>query len=280
MSNSLGTKADMLANDLASRCQFSKEDATNVLNNMTFAAKLKRRNTAKIKEDGTQEAVQGETLGVIRGKSRKGEICPSTKGHPSITTFLASFAKKAFPDFIATSVQVNCGYESTVHCDRDNAGPSLVIGLGGYRNGAIFCADIPGEAQYIVKETDELKLHRQSLKAGSVLEGRLLDVNKRWQIFDGRSPHYTLPFSGRRYTLIFYVSKAWRDIPDRDAAAMRNMGFHFPARQESPSQQPTQKVASAKKCACKGGTNGGCVYPTENGPHCAYCARDAGHGYE
>ena len=39
------------------------------------------------------------------------------------------------PEFCFTSVQVNKNYASALHVDKNNCGPSLIVGLGDYSGG-------------------------------------------------------------------------------------------------------------------------------------------------
>ena len=41
-------------------------------------------------------------------------------------------------DFKFTSIQVNKNYESALHCDKKNLGPSAIVGLGDYTDGKLW----------------------------------------------------------------------------------------------------------------------------------------------
>ena len=78
--------------------------------------------------------------------------------------------------------RVNC-YErpedgARLHVDAANLGPSYIFACGDFEGGGLWTVD------------------------------GVLDVRGRWQRFDGRSPHATLPFEGGpRYSLVFYVRR-------------------------------------------------------------------------
>jgi hypothetical protein len=96
-------------------------------------------------------------------------ISGHTQGRPNFTRLLARFARREHPGFTFTSIQVNKNYESGMHCDKNNLGPSAIIGLGGYTAGKLW-----------------------GLELGAV------DIKRRWVEFDGNLPHCTLPFTGAR----------------------------------------------------------------------------------
>ena len=103
-----------------------------------------------------------------------------------------------------TSVQVNRMEDArgcaALHCDANNAGPSLIIGLGAYKGGELWVD-----------------------KRGA------LDVKRTWHRFDGTDAHATLPFErGPRYTLIFWCHKAWDQLPPAERQAAEQLGFVFP----------------------------------------------------
>jgi hypothetical protein len=74
---------------------------------------------------------------------------------------------------------VNRDYASAMHVDKNNLGPSAIVGLGDYHGGRLWGQDI-GE----------------------------VDIQGRWCTFDGNIPHCTRPFTGTRYSLIFYTQQA------------------------------------------------------------------------
>ena len=64
------------------------------------------------------------------------------QGRSNIARLLAGFAAQACPGFTFTSIQVNKNYESDMHCDKNNLGPSLITGLGEYSGGKLWGQEI------------------------------------------------------------------------------------------------------------------------------------------
>eukprot|EP01046_Picozoa_sp_COSAG06_P001221 COSAG06_NODE_37_length_30537_cov_73.315658_23_plen_145_part_00 len=100
---------------------------------------------------------------------------------------LSGFSSQGYR-FLAVSCRVRCvrcvltanPFFVSVACsvDRGNLGPSYIVGLGNYKQGALWV---------------------QTLGA--------VDVKHRWTLFNGNVPHCTLPYTGTRYTLIYFVNQ-------------------------------------------------------------------------
>ena len=79
------------------------------------------------------------------------------------------------PDFSFTTIQVNKNIVSPPHVDKNNVGPSYIIGLGDYDGGKL------------------------------VIDGKEYNIRNRFKKFDGRYGHWVTPFSGTRYSLVFFT---------------------------------------------------------------------------
>ena len=85
------------------------------------------------------------------------------------------------PKFKFTSIQYNKNHRAARHRDAKNTGISYIIGLGDYKGGKLTIFD--------ENEKNPVK-H---------------DIKNKFYTFDGsKYPHETCPFSGERYTLVFY----------------------------------------------------------------------------
>jgi hypothetical protein len=68
-----------------------------------------------------------------------------------------------------------------MHVDGNNLGPSYVVGIGDFTEGQLW------------------------------VEGKgVIDVHNTWTAFDGNVPHMTLPFSGNRFTFIFFTHMSYK----------------------------------------------------------------------
>ncbi len=85
------------------------------------------------------------------------------------------------PKFKFTSIQYNKNHRAARHRDAKNTGISYIVGLGDYKGGELTIFD--------EHEKNPVK-H---------------DIKGKFNTFDGsKYPHETCPFSGERYTLVFY----------------------------------------------------------------------------
>ena len=85
------------------------------------------------------------------------------------------------PKFKFTSIQYNKNHRAARHRDAKNTGISYIVGLGDYTGGELTIFD--------EHEKNPVK-H---------------DIKGKFNTFDGsKYPHETAPFSGERYTLVFY----------------------------------------------------------------------------
>lgn len=105
----------------------------------------------------------------------------------------------AFP---FTSIQLNKAYASKRHVDANNAGYSMIIGLGDYEGGKL---QVDGMGE--------------------------LDVRNTWHRFDGNVPHCTTPVggAGERYSLIFFTNSSLVHAEGRALRELQDLGFNVDA---------------------------------------------------
>lgn len=133
----------------------------------------------------------------------------ATRERPILARLLTDFVKHEVPDFEFTSIQVNKDYAAALHVDKNNAGTSMIIGLGDYSGGQLW-----------IDEGGRF--------------GRVVDLRNRWFKFDGNIAHGVLPFRGRRYTLVYFTRSALHggrvgERHDcRDAKRLSSLGFALP----------------------------------------------------
>lgn len=159
-----------------------------------------------VRELNDSTRVLGMCLGVTSHWTKGAKISAATRWRPSTTSLLCRFAKQELPDFEFSSIQVNKDYKAAMHVDKNNLGPSFIIGLGDYSGGWLW------------------------LDNGSKL-GYAKNIRNKWFKFDGRKPHCVTPFSGRRYTLVFFTysnPKMATALSQKEQAYLRQLGFPLP----------------------------------------------------
>ena len=167
------------------------------------------------------ERVRGICFGAVSARGHG--IVPSahTLQLPGVVEKLVRWAAAALPaSFTYTSIQVNKDYAAALHLDANNDGPSYIVGLGDFRGGELWVhqqrySDRPWEPP-IGGECAVLPV------AGGT-----------WRSFDGNMPHCTLPFTGTRYTVIYFTQQSHHLISENDRERLRRLGFPMPAPDDS-----------------------------------------------
>ncbi len=112
-----------------------------------------------------QSYLQGKTQGPSRYNSK----------FPELFELCQNLIKSYDPEFSYTTIQVNKNVECAPHIDKNNVGHSVIIALGDYEGGQL------------------------------VIEGKIFNIKNRFKAFDGRNGHWTLPFTGDRFALVFFT---------------------------------------------------------------------------
>merc|ERR1711974_148180 len=110
-------------------------------------------------------------LGVWSGASVK-------KKHRDIWDAAIDMLRSFDSSFHCTSIGFNKNFRGSPHRDDKDCGPQVATALGEYTGG-------------------RLRVHSQN----GIID---VDTKNRWCRFDGRYEHEVLPFSGTRYSVIFY----------------------------------------------------------------------------
>lgn len=110
-------------------------------------------------------------LGVWDGASVK-------KKHREIWDAAIEMLRSVDPEFNCTSIGFNKNFKGSPHRDEKDCGPQVATALGEYKGG-------------------RLRVQSQT----GVID---VDTKNRWCRFDGRYEHEVLPFTGTRYSVIYY----------------------------------------------------------------------------
>ena len=176
-----------LPGDLASPlADPSYEDIAAALSSIEIPVNMSRKN---VRTDAAQ-VVTGMCLGVVGGYGSGIVVSKHTYSRPKLTATLVNFARKHVGEFPFTSIQVNKNYQSALHVDASNLGPSYIVGVGNYTAGGLW-----------------VRTHGE------------IDCHHKWQQFDGNVPHCTLPYEGTRYTLIFFVQQSYKLLGKHQATS-------------------------------------------------------------
>lgn len=157
---------------------------------------------------------------------------------PMLIMYLCVAIKQRFPEFFFTNVQINKNVRARLHTDERDVGLQIFTSLGPHKGGDLF---VYGKKHRFVRGT------------------------RRFFCFPGICPHYTLPFQGTRYSLVYFIHGGVGQIDSNERLALVKLGFRPP---------PPGWLPPARKANC---------LPTNVGRKCAMdasaaCLAKAGKG--
>ena len=141
------------------------------------------------------DSKKGFVLGWVRTFRGTRAVSGMTRKHPALMRAVSEYARQHFPRHYWEACQVNLG-ASGLHTDSYNCGPSYIVGFGKYEGGELW--EYPG---------------------------RVVSI-KRPQRVDGSKPHITLPYKGRRWSLVYFAGRVELPPPAAaDVTLMRSLGL-------------------------------------------------------
>lgn len=166
-----------------------------------------------VREMGTSGPTYAMCLGMTECCVKGPMPSRAVRDRPNLARLLCEFVRHERPGFRFTSIQVNKDYAAALHVDKNDAGDSRIIGLGDHQGGWLWVADGSHEGL-----------------------GRVVDLHETWFAFDGNLAHKVLPFTGRRYTLVFFSRVRGGDVGARPQSAHAKLllGLGFPLPLEMP----------------------------------------------
>jgi len=107
-------------------------------------------------------------------------------------------------------------------------GCSYIVGTGSYEGGELWVQDEDAGEEAVEHTLDpnfeDISSH---YAAGSSFRGRVEDIKDRWTQFDGNKLHFTHPFTGSRYSIIFFTCDAYSRVSADIRSALQDRGFDF-----------------------------------------------------
>ena len=160
---------------------------------------------------GDQRWVHSDTLGYIApyGEQRGKQpliISQATVGHEQFVQLLSRWASSKTlncglrQEFNYTSISVNIGYAAKIHRDSNNLGPSLALAGGQYSGGEL-----------CTWPRDNLQ---QPLTDFSIEQSMQHNTYHNAVLFNGKQAHSVLPYTGHRWSLVFFTASGALQIDD------------------------------------------------------------------
>jgi len=209
-----GIAKEILTERAESQRKLTDADVLAVLRNWGFRKNITRLNVAP---DGAK-FVLSDTMGLV--SDRSGGIAPTryTLAYPNCSKVLCDYLQDhypaEYPKFTFTSINVNKNYAGRRHRDGNNVGPSVIKAFGKFEG---------GQLQYF--PNDDRKYQLEDLPEADKVA---LDLKKHMAMFDGRRAHQVTPFSGERYSLVWFTCPRNHKVDKDKKAEMLRCGFQMP----------------------------------------------------
>jgi len=166
------------------------EEIVRLLNRLDWSSVQNTGRRNVIGEDAPRNA-KGKPYcqSLVLGRSVKGdEETFFTMENRELFQALSRLMRSHDEEFDFTSITVNKNLRCKPHRDRCNSGKSYIIGFGDYSGGELFVGK---------RNADQDKEARSNFTK--------LDLKNRFvSFFGGEQTHFTAPFTGERYTCVFY----------------------------------------------------------------------------
>jgi hypothetical protein len=215
-----------LANCLAERIMRNVEkagrkvsdgDVLEALQAWGFSENVNRLN---VMPEGTT-FVHSDTLGAIRLRTGGFRITDPTLSYPHFTGLICQWFADHQPadikcDCVFTGINVNSNYAGRVHRDANNEGPSAIKALGKFTGGKL---------RYWPQDKTRPKPDVTTL---DVKDSIIMDLSKKFAIFNGNCAHGVEAFKGERFSLVFFTTKGYQKIKGEDFKKMEKVGFKVP----------------------------------------------------
>jgi len=183
------------------------------------------RNTTRknVMPNGTKY-INGMLMGLFSYGGRVG-LTVATLRHPNLTKLLIKLIRREIGEFPFTSIQLNYNYASKPHVDRNNLGPSYIVSFGDHSGGQLWVHRPGGETNFFYPSDGEVI--SAEYRPGNNYLGEDLSVQNAWTKFDGTKLHFTRPFQGERYSLIFFTCDRCCSAEQAVKRKFAEVGFDF-----------------------------------------------------
>lgn len=200
--------------------KITESDVTEALEHWGFCENNNRLN---VMPDG-QKYVYSDTIGAIKQRTGTFAPTPPTRRYPAFPKLLCKWLDDSKPrhsgkelpcKFVCTAININCNYAGKRHRDGNNEGPSVIRAFGKFKGGRL---------RYFPKDTKRPRVAVETLNAKDAVT---LDLSKHSEVFDGNRAHEVEPFTGERYSLVFFTASRYQHA--KDVPFLKNeCGFPWP----------------------------------------------------
>jgi len=202
---------------LRSGKKITYDDVQEMLEHWGFTENGNRFN---VMPDG-QKYVYSDTIGAIRARCFGFGSTPPTKRYPDVSKLLCQWLTDNKPSikskFVCTAINLNCNYAGKLHRDQNNEGPSVIRAFGKFKGGRL---------RYYAGDKQKPRPKLETLKPKDAV---VHDLAKNTVVFDGTRGHSVEPFTGERYSSVFFTAKGYAKGKPKDVQFLKKQcGFPFP----------------------------------------------------
>jgi len=187
-------------------------DVLVVLRLWPFEPNTKRPN---VTPEGS-EWVYSSTLGLIYDLTGKVKISRKTVGSEYVLRLFGKWLKDQLGgnSFPWTSISLNKNYAAARHVDKGNWGPSALRAVGDCTGGQLrYWPNSPRSRDLsILDEKDSL----------------VLDARHGVVLFDGNNPHSVEPYTGERFSLVFFTTSQYKKASAAVQRRIKYLGVPVP----------------------------------------------------
>eukprot|EP00927_Polykrikos_kofoidii_P079659 TRINITY_DN76456_c0_g1_i1.p1 TRINITY_DN76456_c0_g1~~TRINITY_DN76456_c0_g1_i1.p1 ORF type:complete len:446 (+),score=78.94 TRINITY_DN76456_c0_g1_i1:80-1339(+) len=233
----------MAAKILQERRKIKPEEVGEVLSYWGFQ---QNENRVNVLPEG-QNWVYSDTLGALRRRTGEYGITPPTKHYPNVAALFCQWLKDEDSElgrkFVCTSINLNANYAAKRHRDQNNEGPSTIRAFGNFTGGKLVYW--PG---------DKHSPPRPDVETLAQKDRVVLDIKSQSFLFDGCRAHEVEPFSGERFSMVFFTSKGYHKLPVKQQEYLKQKArFPWPSPASMAAMRKfsnmQQKKAFGKKFA-------------------------------
>jgi len=174
-------------------------------------------------EEG-QTWVFSDTLGLLRDRQGDLHLTTPTRRYPQVTEILTRYFTDRLPaeckSFTFSSINVNCNCAANKHRDKGNLGPSFIKAFGEFTGGELnYWADDSGAGDLgELNKTDAIRF----------------DLARELALFNGNCAHSVEPFTGSRYSLVYFTVGCHALATEEDLGKLHQLGIPAPVPDADP----------------------------------------------
>ena len=216
------TECSRRACEVLKRDKVGVEDALFVLSRLPQPKNTRRQSVIPPGET----FVYSQSIGLTTQKGKAPSLSHLVAACPNVVKVLTRFVLDYDPGYTFTTITLNYNYAAAAHRDvNHDGGHARIIALGEFEGGGLNLEGVEGP----------------------------IDIRNKWFDFDGRLLHSTAPFTGERYSLVYFTHEVWKTADAQDIGrTLLAMGVPWPVNNAfrtavKPSQWEDERVADALK---------------------------------